>query len=443
MGHFMTAQNLLLAIGMAPNLEREGFPSAKDLYPFKFHLEPLSQRSLAKYVTAEAPQDAIGIDDIVAHAYTEDGIPVNHVGNIYGLLGVVFATATEITAGGSGSPSWDEHLHQLRAAAYRQAPTPESWHLDDNAIDAQSLKFQAAPKDWYANGDVTIHQIRSRADAQRAIRQIAEQGEGPTDGGQASHFERFRMMYVGGDKSPSFPSADNWNPAVAVPIDPTPPATGRLARRSDRWADLADQRYQLLLAFIDHYLLTPTSSDRIRLSSWALDEMRNLNSLAATLTTLPQGNGVAAPPFTLPATLALPAEESQRWQLQRARTQAAIDHVHSMQADPADANDAFLKNMIGNDTARLAQMGAGPPAPVTTSFTRDILSLFRPKDIDHMKSALGLDLTDFDTVRRSATAISQRLKGIGGRRMPPPPDPPLSDQQIELFDSWVQQGCPA
>ncbi|MEJ7743434.1 MAG: ferritin-like domain-containing protein, partial [Nocardioidaceae bacterium] len=57
MGHLMTVQNLLL-LGLAPNLEREDFPPQKDLYPFALHLEPLSQRSLAKYVVAEAPGDA-------------------------------------------------------------------------------------------------------------------------------------------------------------------------------------------------------------------------------------------------------------------------------------------------------------------------------------------------------------------------------------------------
>ena len=48
MGHLITAQNMLLALSKPPNLKREGFPSIKDLYPFKFHLEPLSQCSLAQ-----------------------------------------------------------------------------------------------------------------------------------------------------------------------------------------------------------------------------------------------------------------------------------------------------------------------------------------------------------------------------------------------------------
>ena len=61
MGHLVTVQNLLQALGLPPNFEREDFPPRKDLYPFALHLEPLRQHSLAKYVVAEAPLDASGM----------------------------------------------------------------------------------------------------------------------------------------------------------------------------------------------------------------------------------------------------------------------------------------------------------------------------------------------------------------------------------------------
>jgi hypothetical protein len=84
MGHLMTVQNLLLLLGLPPNLEREDFPPRKDLYPFSLHLEPLSQRSLAKYVVAEAPGNAGGIDDIVELARESAGAMINRVGVLYG-----------------------------------------------------------------------------------------------------------------------------------------------------------------------------------------------------------------------------------------------------------------------------------------------------------------------------------------------------------------------
>src|SRR6266496_4455970 len=99
MGHLITVQNLLLALGLPPNLEREDFPPRKDLYPFALHLEPLSQHSLAKYVVAEAPVDASGIDDIIDVAQGPAAAHINHVGVLYGLLGVVFATPEQIQEG--------------------------------------------------------------------------------------------------------------------------------------------------------------------------------------------------------------------------------------------------------------------------------------------------------------------------------------------------------
>jgi Ferritin-like len=440
MGHLMTAQNLLLAIGLRPNLEREDFPPRKDLYPFKLHLEPLSQRSLAKYVAAEAPQDPTGIDDIIELATESAGTTVHRVGTIYGLLGVVFSTEQSVTAGGSGSDPWGMVLRRLAAAAHQQSPA-SSWHLGDDAIDPQTLAFQGHTEHW-SGGDVTIHLIGDRAAALEAIRDVAEQGEGPTDSGKASHFDRYRRMYRGGDGIPPFPPADAaWTPTHAVPKNPRPDAIDE--PRTRRWAQLADLRYALLLGFIEHHLLTSDADDRANLAGWAFAEMFGLRRLAEKLVTLPQGSGVAALPFTLPASLHLPATEPERWQLQRARTTAAIEHVRQMQAaDPADADDAILSGLVQSDTANLGLMhGEGPPPVPTMSFARDVMPMFRPVDIQHMR-ARGLDLTDFDAVRSKATLISKRLKGIGGRPMPPPPDAPLTAAQIERFDTWIAEGFP-
>jgi hypothetical protein len=59
MQHLAKVNALLLALGAAPNLVREEFPYAPDIYPFEFQLEPLSRESLAKYVYAEAPAKAL------------------------------------------------------------------------------------------------------------------------------------------------------------------------------------------------------------------------------------------------------------------------------------------------------------------------------------------------------------------------------------------------
>jgi ferritin-like protein len=439
MGHLMTAQNLLLAIGLPPNLEREDFPPRKDLYPFKLRLEPLTQRSLAKYVVAEAPQNALGVEDIVALATQATGTGIHHVGVIYGMLGVVFSTPAEIAAGEPEDASWNAALRELMDAAHQQAPAA-SWHLDDAAIDASSLAFQGTPDDW-PGGGVRIHQIADRAAASEAIRDVAEQGEGLTGADADSHFGRFRAMYRGSRGVVPFPPAGgDWVPARAVPTDSQP---GEITQpRTRRWAQLADLRYALLLGFIEHYLRTSVEDDRANLAGWAIGEMFTLGQLAPMLAQLPLTGGVAALPFSLPASLHLPATDDERWELQRARAAAAMTHAQEMQADPADADDPTLAGLLETDTERLKLMH-GDPAPVpTTSFAHDVLPLFRPVDIAHMNDQVGMDLTDIDVVRSSAASISQRLKGLGGRRMPPPPDPPLTDAQIALFDRWVAEGFP-
>ena len=55
MQHLGAVNRFLVAIGTCPHLERQDFPYEPAIYPFAFHLEPLSRHSLAKYVYTEAP----------------------------------------------------------------------------------------------------------------------------------------------------------------------------------------------------------------------------------------------------------------------------------------------------------------------------------------------------------------------------------------------------
>ena len=76
------------------------------------------------------------------------------------------------------------------------------------------------------------------------------------------------------------------------------------------------------------------------------------------------------------------------------------------------------------------------------SFARDIRPLFRTLDIEHM--AFLCDLSKYEDVRDNAQDILGRLKGLGGRRMPPSDaGGPWSAENIALFQKWVDDGCPA
>ena len=214
-----------------------------------------------------------------------------------------------------------------------------------------------------------------------------------------------------------FPAAGEWVPTRDVPTDPVADADVG-APRTKRWAQLVDIRYALLLGFVEHYLLTAGDVRRI-LTGWIFAEMRSrVAFIARKLTTMPRVGGddaigpVAVVPFGLPSVLRLPADEEDK-------------------ADP------YLADLLASDRGRLAFIDAGTTG---TSFARDILPLFRPKDVEHM-AGLNLDLSQYDAVRAKARAIAQRV-AASGRPMPPPPDQRWTKIQIELFERWVAEGFP-
>lgn len=95
MGHLMTVQNLLRCVGGSLTLDRGDFPWDSDFYPFDFRLEPLTRKSLAKYVITESPDDGSfsGAEAELIRKLAEedsDGKPVNRVGALYDRLIAIF-----------------------------------------------------------------------------------------------------------------------------------------------------------------------------------------------------------------------------------------------------------------------------------------------------------------------------------------------------------------
>jgi len=77
----------------------------------------------------------------------------------------------------------------------------------------------------------------------------------------------------------------------------------------------------------------------------------------------------------------------------------------------------------------------------TTSFERDIRPLFTQRDLQGMSKAFNLG--NYDDVKAYASAIFDRIRGIGGAVMPPPPprgEGPWPQSRIELFAKWMEDG---
>ena len=76
-----------------------------------------------------------------------------------------------------------------------------------------------------------------------------------------------------------------------------------------------------------------------------------------------------------------------------------------------------------------------------TSFESDIRPLFTERDIHAMSKAFNL--ASYGDVKTHAAAIYDRIRGIGGAVMPPPPpsgDGPWPQARIELFGKWMADG---
>jgi hypothetical protein len=124
MHHLARVNELLVAIGASPNLDRQDFPIRTDVYPFDLELEPLTRHSAAKYVTAEAPLDAL--DPSTAPTPQEKAFReavsaevglnrVNHIGSLYGTIIDRLNEAIAIEPGLlTDSARWIQQLEQIR-----------------------------------------------------------------------------------------------------------------------------------------------------------------------------------------------------------------------------------------------------------------------------------------------------------------------------------------
>ncbi len=77
---------------------------------------------------------------------------------------------------------------------------------------------------------------------------------------------------------------------------------------------------------------------------------------------------------------------------------------------------------------------------MAVGFAHDIRPLFTDVDIDHM--SFFCDLSSYDDVKTNADEILHRLRGQGGKVMPPASaGGPWSAEWIQRFADWIAGGC--
>ncbi|WP_441246886.1 ferritin-like domain-containing protein [Kitasatospora sp. McL0602] len=362
MGHLLTVQNLLTALGAPVNLDREDYPWGTEFYPFPFTLRRLTLASLATYVCAESPPGWAGAeaDAIKELAGCAAGQPVNQVGALYRRLTAVLADKER---------------------------TP------DVAFQAATLPYQASWDEWgrgYTRGErgqesgnvpdtksaeLLIRGVHSRDSAVKALHDIGEQGEafeevspdGDGDAGETSHFRRFLSIFQeitalpeGDRELISRPVADNPRTAHRLNEETAALAAG-VGRQTTReitdpvtagWGHLFNLRYRMLLVDIAHaFRLSGPLDDgtvltaRGSLIHRAFAEMYNLRAISGMLVQLPLSASEpdgdrAGPPFEMPYTLELPDQDRNRWLLQRDLLQASQLAVAAVRRAPGAVSGA-------------------------------------------------------------------------------------------------------
>lgn len=354
MGHLVTVENLLTLIGGPITFDRQDFPVPADLYPFPFELEPLTKRSLGKYVLAEAPDDdviaALNLTDEI-NAIKElvggidDRLKVNRVGMVYSAIRFLF-----------------------QPPVIPQEPGPEPpQFISSGDIQAGSLKYQVDPAEWgLGYQDILIETAIDRVTATAGIDAISIQGEGSTIGQFSdSHFGKFLEIYR------QFPGEGGWRPAKNVARNPTtdsdaPPDRFITNETAFFWAGLLNLRYRMLLMYLMHsFTIETPEQDTARTSrgllvTWGFGEMYHIRSITEIVMKLPLkaegGDLLAGPPFEMPYSLSMPTRQADRWRGHRDLLMAAQKYVDTLLELTGAEHEKYLIGMRSANNSALAQV---------------------------------------------------------------------------------------
>ncbi|NUT48589.1 MAG: hypothetical protein HOV94_14970 [Saccharothrix sp.] len=370
MGHLITMQNVLTALGGPMNLDREDYPWGSAFYPFAFTLRPLSAKSLATYVVAESPEDWSGeeADAIKELAAETAGQYVNRVGALFARVDAILKSRDFVP---------DEVFHE------KTLPYQASWDEWGRGYTRGERGQDSGNVPDVKSPELLIFGVFSRDSARKALHEVGEQGEAldTADDEETSHFKRFLGIYRELAKLPKEKQelvvrrvADNpvtvqrlndWQVMAAGEVQ-TNPITDPVTAL---WGHLFNLRYRMLLTNISHAfrLAGPVDNGGVLTGRGALvhrafAEMYNLRALAGRLVQLPLEQDVpdglrAGPPFEMPYSLELPDRDHDRWLLQRDLVQASqLLTAQLLSTDPSCEGDPYLVALRASDERALEQI---------------------------------------------------------------------------------------
>jgi hypothetical protein len=364
MGHLLTVQNMLVLLGAPVNLGREMMPWDHQFYPFKFSLEALSKKTLQCFIYAEMPRlENLGTEapgktvrpavdkqttideqkDIIQEV--TDAFPdaiMHQIGELYAEIIDLIADPKRIPDSAFNEASYDMQASwDDWGRGYK--PNPRSVAPDGN-LDPAGDPGSGEPLSPFPDplpgrpAHVQIDRAATRAEAVKALRALAAQGEAPhlieDETGEPSHFERFARIYkdfkrIEKQQLSIKPTHDvKPNPTTRIDFHNLhPDATTYIGTAHEELAahllaQLFNQRYRLLLTNLAHSFrlarTQPVHQPNLRgmVMHRVFGEMYNLKTIAGLLVRLPVGcGGRAGPPFEMPYSLDLPQADRDIWRL--------------------------------------------------------------------------------------------------------------------------------
>jgi hypothetical protein len=334
MGHFLTVQNLLLAIKAEPHLDRLT-PAASEVEPLSFRLERFGLPFVSRFMVAESPLGTTFTGEL--RKWKKQ---IEHVGVLYAMLVWLFQESDV------PDPADPEGGFQLPPdLGFPEGRHLEARHFADPAALVARINAEAT---WFTQ-DSHIHVRPNPADPAtpltdarniaRAVRialaDIAVQGEGPVGAPESapketSHYHRLRAMFNGlkapGSEPPpvyKVPEASHTDPLPGV--DPAGGAGLITEANANLLARALDKRYAILIQEIAIAVST-LNADVVngenllqRVAGWAVweDMVGAISASAQLLVTLPLKAGGSAetgagPPFS-PDEGPLPTTPRGRW----------------------------------------------------------------------------------------------------------------------------------
>lgn len=304
MGHLITVQNLLLALGgvnsdgiaAKVHFGRDRLRLNSPSNPLRFVLEGFGKTCAAKFLSIERP---VVIEDQAIRERTEkfaelaveDGFQPAPVGALYAKILWLLQEP--------GAP--DEVLGLKADMGFRQG---EHLKLEDFAPSGVVLEHASTLAEWENFPNLFVDVSTDLASARHAISRIIEQGEGMLQGSD-SHFERFLdlMERVESGEINAQPIARSPFLAADYPAPEDARATPITDAYAQSWAELFNVRYGLmLLDFAWLMSLKMTDPRRAELARTLIKSMSAiLGGLSDHLARMPLGTGdlAAGPPYQL------------------------------------------------------------------------------------------------------------------------------------------------